>query len=154
RLQHAQSLPDVYEPALDAIVRALRCARASILLLDGAGVMRFVAWRGLSDAYRGAVDGHSPWTPESRDPQPVCLADVDAAALPEALKETVRREGIAALAFIPVTESGRLLGTFMVYFDAPHAFTDAEIDVAIALARHLGFAVERMRADAARREAE
>ena len=28
---------------------------------DEAGAMRFVAWRGLSDRYRAAVDGHSPW---------------------------------------------------------------------------------------------
>jgi PAS domain S-box-containing protein len=154
RLQHVQSLPEVYEPALDAIIRALRCQRASILLLDDAGVMRFVAWRGLSDTYRRAVDGHSPWTSGTNDPQPVCLADIEGAELPEQLKQVVRAEGIAALAFIPVTESGRLLGKFMAYFDAPHTFTDAEIDVAVALARHLGFAIERARADAARRAAE
>ena len=34
--------------------RALPCQRASILLFDESGVMRFVAWRGLSDAYRRA----------------------------------------------------------------------------------------------------
>ena len=168
RLQHVRSLADVYEPALDAISRALRCGRASILLFDEAGVMRFGAWRGLSeagvmrfgawrglsDAYRRAVEGHSPWTRETRDPQPVCFADVDAAELPEPLAQAVRAEGIAALAFIPLTGSGRLLGKFMAYFDAPHAFTDAEIGVALALARNLGLAVERMRAEAARREAE
>jgi PAS domain S-box-containing protein len=154
RLQHAESLQDVHEAALDAIVRALRCQRASILLLDDAGIMRFVAWRGLSDPYRRAVDGHSPWTPGTLDPRPVCLADIEGAELPEQLKQTVRAEGIAAAAFIPVTESGRLLGKFTAYFDAAHTFTDAEIDVAVALARHLGVAVERMRADAARRAAE
>src|SRR5262249_32886509 len=81
RLQHAETLQDVHEPALDAIMRALRCQRASILLLDDADVMRFVAWRGLSDGYRRAVDGHSPWTPETPDPQPVCLPDIEAAEL-------------------------------------------------------------------------
>ena len=151
RLQHAQSLEEVYEPALDAIMRALHCERASILLLDEADVMRFAAWRGLSETYRRAVDGHSPWTPATRDPPPVCFADIDSAELPDAIARAVRAEGIAALAFIPLTENGRLLGKLMAYFDAPHVFTDAEIDVAVALARNLGFAVERMRADAARR---
>jgi PAS domain S-box-containing protein len=42
---------DVYNSALDAIARALGCRRASILLLDDAGIMRFAAWRGLSDDY-------------------------------------------------------------------------------------------------------
>jgi hypothetical protein len=32
-----------------------------MLFDDDAGVMRFAAWRGLSDAYRRAVEGHSAW---------------------------------------------------------------------------------------------
>ena len=53
RLFRAGSAEDVYQAALDAIVRALGCERASILLFDNTGVMKFVAWRGLSDGYRG-----------------------------------------------------------------------------------------------------
>ena len=29
----------------------LDCTRASVLLFDDTGIMRFAAWRGLSDAY-------------------------------------------------------------------------------------------------------
>jgi len=65
RLQRAESLDDVYELALDAILGALQCSRASILLRDGSGAMRFAASRGLSEPYRHAVDGHSPWIPTS-----------------------------------------------------------------------------------------
>ena len=61
RLQYATSLPDVYDAGLDAILAALACERASILLFDDSDVMRFVGWRGLSDGYRKAVEGHSPW---------------------------------------------------------------------------------------------
>jgi PAS domain S-box-containing protein len=63
-LHRAQSLNDVYSAALDAMLSALRCDRASILLFDDAGVMRFVGWRGLSDRYRETVEGHSPWNPD------------------------------------------------------------------------------------------
>ena len=154
RLQHAASLADLYEPALDAIMRVLRCQRASILLLDASDTMRFVAWRGLSEPYRRAVDGHSPWSAEIHDPQPVYIDDVQRAELPASLKRTVREEGIGALAFIPLTEGRRLLGKFMAYFDAPHAFTTAEIDIAVAIARHLGLAVARTRAETARRDSE
>jgi GAF domain-containing protein len=48
RLYRAGSLRDVFDAALDAIVGSLGCERASILLFDDFGVMRFVAWRGLS----------------------------------------------------------------------------------------------------------
>ncbi len=43
---------DIYDAALDAIVAALHCSRASILRCDTDGMMRFAAWRGLSDRYR------------------------------------------------------------------------------------------------------
>jgi PAS domain S-box-containing protein len=153
-LHRAQSLGDIYDSALDAILRALPCERASILLFDQAGVMRFVAWRGLSDAYRRAVDGHSPWTPDARDPTPVCIDDLDDVELDESLRATIRAEGIGALAFIPLVTGGRLVGKFMSYYDAPHVFTAAEIDLAVAIGRQLGFGIERIRSEQARRESE
>jgi len=150
KLYRATSLDDIYDAAFDAIARALRCYRASILLFDEAGVMRFVAWRGLSAGYRQAVEGHSPWKPGDRDPQPVWLADVDGADLPQALKDVVRAERIRALAFIPLVARGEVVGKFMTYYDAPHAFQTDELNLAIALARQIGFGVERMRAHEAR----
>jgi PAS domain S-box-containing protein len=153
-LQHAGSLAALYEPALDAILRALRCDRASILLFDQSDVMRFVAWRALSEDYRRAVDGHSPWKRDVKDAQPICLEDIERAELPEALKQTVRAESINALAFIPLEQGGRLLGKFVIYYDRPHVFTELEIHLAVTIARQLGFAVERIRGEQALRESE
>ena len=155
RLYRAESLSVVYEAALDAIIRALGCERASILRTDPQRIMRFVAWRGLSEAYRRAVDGHSPWTADEANPQPVCIEDVERADLPDALKSIVRQEGIGALSFIPLMSStGRLCGKFMSYYAAPHVFTRDEIDLSLNLARRLGFAAERMEAEQARQQAE
>jgi GAF domain-containing protein len=56
RLYRAESLDGVFSTALDVICEALGCSRASILLFDKHGVMRFVAWRGLSEDYRRALD--------------------------------------------------------------------------------------------------
>ncbi|HUN45091.1 MAG TPA: PAS domain S-box protein [Stellaceae bacterium] len=151
RLQHAHSLDDVCAPALEAILRALRSDRAAILLLDDAGVMRFAGWRGLSESYRRAVEGHSPWPRDSRDPAPIMISDVAAADLSPAVRQAVTAEGIGALAFIPLLEGGRLLGKFMTYYDRPHAFTEGETDLALTLARQLGFGVERIRSEAAAR---
>ena len=153
-LFRSASLSCVYDAALDAIRRALGCKRASILLFDGAGQMKFVAWRGLSDQYRRAVEGHSPWTRDVKEPQPVCVSDVETGDIAEDLKATVRAEGIAALAFFPVVMNGELVGKFMVYYDAPHIFSDDEIDVAVMIARQLGFSVERSRAEEQRQRGE
>jgi PAS domain S-box-containing protein len=144
RLYRADSQQGVYEAALDAITGALGCERASILLLDESGVMRFVAWRGLSDAYRQAVDGHLPWTRDSKDPQSIYIRDVGSADLPDTLKATVKAEGIGALAFIPLMAKGELVGKFMTYYKDTHAFSGAEIALAVTIARQLGFSVERM----------
>src|SRR3954462_6760241 len=64
-ISRAQSLDDIYGAALDALAEGLGIARASILLFDPDGVMRFKAWRGLSQEYRRAVEGHTPWTPDA-----------------------------------------------------------------------------------------
>ena len=111
KLYRAASLDDIYDAAFHAIARALRCYRASILLFDESGVMCFVAWRGLSAAYRKAVEGHTPWKPGATDPQPICIEDIDAADLPQPLKDVVTAEGIHALAFIPLVARGTVVLT-------------------------------------------
>jgi PAS domain S-box-containing protein len=153
-LHRAQSQPEIYRAALDAIDAALGCERASVLLFDDAKVMRFVAWRGLSDAYRAAVEGHSPWSSDSRDPEPIVIADVATAELGPELRATVQQEGIAALAFIPLVASGTLIGKFMTYYPTAHAFTADELALSLAIARQLAFSVARLRAEEAIRRKE
>jgi two-component sensor histidine kinase len=48
----------------------------------------------------------------------------------------------------------RLVGKFMTYYKAPHVFSDTEIDLAVNIARQLGFSVERMNAEDAERRAQ
>jgi PAS domain S-box-containing protein len=149
-LYRAETIKDVYEAALNAIVDAMHCSRASILRCDRDGVMRFVAWRGLSDGYRRATTGHSPWRLDETNPEPVSMANVDCAELDPPLRAIVKQEGIGALAFIPLMAEGQLVGKFMVYYDAPREFAAEEIELALTLARQLGFAIERTRAEQAR----
>jgi PAS domain S-box-containing protein len=145
RVNRAESLPDIYEAALDSICRCQRAERASILLADEKGVMRFNAWRGLSEGYRRAVDGHSPWRPDETSPEPVVVNDVAAANLPEDLRRVVTSEGIAALVFIPLTYEKRLLGKFMIYYDAPQNLARRDLQAAETIASQVAFAIVRQR---------
>ena len=154
RLQHVTTVQEVYDVALDAITRAASCERASILLYGETETMRFVAWRGLSDGYRRAVEGHSPWTRDEKDPRPVVFENIPASNLSDELKSTIASEGIGAVAFIPVMEGGRLAGKFMAYYNTPHHFTDAELEVGLTLARQVSFGIARIEAEQARRAAE
>jgi PAS domain S-box-containing protein len=153
-LHRAISMEDVYEAGLEAICGALQCDRASILIDDNHGIMRFVSWRGLSEDYRKAVEGHSPWRAGETNPQPVCIDDIDAADLGESLKATVRAERIKSLAFVPLVSEGKLMGKFMMYFSARHDFSTDETELSLAIARQLSFAIDRKRADAALRQSE
>ncbi|MBS1852900.1 MAG: response regulator [Acidobacteria bacterium] len=142
-LNRVQSMEDIYTAALKGICSAVRCERASILLCDGEGVMRFVSWRGLSDEYRQAVEGHSPWTPNDGEVQPICISDIDQAELDPTLKSKIRAEGIRALCFIPALANGKVIGKFMTYFAVPHEFSSFEVDFCKAIARQLGYVIER-----------
>ena len=139
-------LGEVLEVALDALLEATGAERASVLLCDDEDVMRFRAWRGLSDEYRAATDGHSAWPPDEADPQPVLVEDADRAGFEPWLEEVVRNEGIAALAFLPLVRRGRLLGKFMLYRDAPHAWSEREILLGRTIANHLASVTERTKA--------
>jgi PAS domain S-box-containing protein len=137
----------VCEAAVDAVV-SVGAHRASVLIFDDAGVMRFRAWRNLSHGYRAAVDGHSPWSRDTKNPAPVLIDDVRTDASLGALREVIAAEGIGALAFVPLTADGRLLGKFMIYYDTPHAFSAAEVRLAETIGHHVGFGLGRLFAEA------
>jgi PAS domain S-box-containing protein len=142
----ASELGEVLDAALDALLEATHAQRASVLLLDDDGVLRFRAWRRLSDEYRAFTEGHSPWAPGDDDPQPVLVEDLATAGFEPELERVVREEGIAALAFVPLVRGGRLLGKFMLYHDEPHAWTDREILLCRTIANHLASVTERTQA--------
>ena len=145
RSQSATSLRDVYTAALEGITSALRTDRAAILLFDNRQAMRFVAWQGLSATYRKAAAGHSPWKPSTKNPKPVCIADMRQANISQSLKRTMRREDIRAAAFIPLVIERNLIGKFMIYYHAPHVFTPSELDLAITMARQVAQAIEHQK---------
>ena len=71
-------LNDLLDEAVDALLDATDADRASVLLYDEELTMRYVAWRGLSDEYRAATEGHSPWAADTVDPEPVLVPDAAA----------------------------------------------------------------------------
>ncbi len=161
-LGRATSLAEIYDAALAALQAALGVQRAAVLLFDPFDTMRFKAWVGLSGSYRAAVEGHTPWSSSERDPEPVLLADVTAEPalqmrLPhtgEWLCDVVQREGIEALAMVPLVDQGKLLGKFMVYYGTPHHFDAEEVRFMQTLAGTIAFAITRKRAEDALRASE
>jgi signal transduction histidine kinase len=152
-LGQAVALPDIYDEAIDGLLQSVKADRASVLVFGPDGVMRFTAWRGLSDAYRDAVEGHSPWTRDSADAQPITVRDVEADPSMASLRAVLGAEGIRSLAFIPLLDETGVLGKFMMYFDTPHEWTESELRLSRTIARHVSFAILRHRRDSELREA-
>ncbi len=153
-LHRANSIEEIYSAAMDAIESALDCDRSAILLFDGEGIMQFVASHGLSAGYRAAVTGHSPWKLDESDAQPISIPDTATAGLDEKLEAAVLEEGIRAVAFIPLVSDGALIGKFMAYFRDAYRFTKDDMNVSLAIARQLAFAIQRQRTNARLHERE
>jgi PAS domain S-box-containing protein len=154
QVNRAEDLEEIYKVSLDIILQSVKADRAAILLYDDDQVMRFKAWQGISDDYRRAVEGHSPWRPDTPDPQPVSIPDIEHAPLEEDLREVIRREGICALGFFPLTYQKRLLGKFMVYYDAPHAFLEEEVHLSQTIAGHIAFSLQNKMSEEALRHSQ
>ena len=164
-LYRAETSTDVYEAALDTITCALGCSRASILLFDDAGIMRFAAWRGLSDAYRRAVEGHSiaaafwEWVrPGSGSTCGVALATGDRSIVPDIELsdfmagsedlEAYRQTGIRAVQSTPLlSRTGRLLGMISTHWRNPHQPSQRDLRLLDVLARQAADLIERTQAE-------
>jgi PAS domain S-box-containing protein len=143
----AETVEEIYEHALDAVVEGLRAERASVLLFDEAGLMRFRAARGLSEAYQRAVDGHSPWTRDEPNPTPILSSDIERDPTLEAFRPALRAEGIRSLGFFPLVHRRRLLGKFMVYAATPRELSEADVQLARAIGTHVAQGVARRQAE-------
>jgi PAS domain S-box-containing protein len=145
----AQSVEEIFEASLRCLATGLGVERSSILLFDDAGVMRFRAWRALSDGYRAAVEGHSPWANDDPAPLPVLVPDVQDDPDLGPLMDVLRQERIRSVAFIPLVVAGRLIGKFMLYYVEPHDFIEEEVLTAQVIAAQIAFAIDKQRAYAA-----
>ena len=147
-LASATSPQDIYDAALRGLATAVGVERASVLLFDSDGVMRFKAWRGLSDEYRAAVEGHTPWTPGQPTPEPIVVADVATDSAFAAYRKVFARERIRALVFVPLVSQGQTIGKFMLYWGEPHVPAPEAIDATRVMGALVGLAFERARQNA------
>ncbi len=153
-LTRAQSLEDVYESALTSLLASTSADRAAILTFDDEGIMRFRAWRGLSEEYRVAVTGHTPWPRGTQNAEPVVVNDVEESADLVRYRSLFAREDIRALAFVPLELELGVFGKFMLYQRDPHEWSGDELGVAQVIAGHVALVLQRKRAELAQKRSE
>jgi signal transduction histidine kinase len=142
-LNRLDDIEAIYDYALHSVLRISRSQRAAILLFDDNGVMRFRAHQGLSDMYRAAVEGHSPWKRDESFPAPIAVADTEADPAWASYRDVFRAEGIRALAFVPIVHQRKLIGKFMLYRDEPRPFAPRDLQLTATIAVHVAQGIER-----------
>ena len=153
-LTRAKSLADVYDSALTSLLASSVADRAAILTFDENGVMCFRMWRGLSEEYRDAVAGHTPWSKGTKNAQPIPVTDVFTDSELIRYQDVLAREGIRSLVFVPIELEDGVYGKFMLYRREPHEWTPEELGIAQLIASHVAVMLERKRAEAARASSE
>src|SRR6266550_3657677 len=88
----ASILSDVFHESLDCLEHTLGADRSAVLLFDADGVMRFKAFRNLSDSYCRKVEGHSPWSRDEKSPVPLLVPDVASQPNFDAYRTTILGE--------------------------------------------------------------
>jgi signal transduction histidine kinase/CheY-like chemotaxis protein len=153
-ISQTHTVDEICAVALHALAGGLGLARSAILLFDDDSVMRFAAWRNISADYRAAVEGHSPWRPDTPNPEPLVVPDVTKEPSLAAFLPTIQAEGIAAMTFVPLVSLDRVIGKFMLYYNEPHTLSADELQLASLIAWQVAFAVERTGAEAQARRSE
>ncbi len=146
QLNRADTTEAVYRAGLDALRATSGADRSAILLFDKSACMRFVAWEGLSKDYRRATDGHSPWSEDATDPQPIFVSDPRQCHELDTLLPALEAEGIASLAFIPIVHRRKLIGKFMLYFNTARTFPTELTRHMLSIAEHVGIGLSRQQA--------
>ena len=134
QLTNAASLDAMFASVVDALVQGAGVTRAAVLTFDDSGVMRFRAAHGLSPEYQSRVDGHSPWSADTVNPPALLINDAASDPAVASLREILAAERIGALAFLPLSGGGRLLGKFMLYSEQQTEWQEVDLEFARAAA--------------------
>lgn len=148
-------LEAVLAAILNAIVPVMGCQKAAVFLVDEEGQhLNLVSAKGLSQDYIAACQSLAVATDPrawiAREERARTVSDVDA---PEALavfgteanREQARREGIKALAKVPLHAHQVLIGGLAIYFDEVHEFSPIALELLTTFANQTAIAVDNAR---------
>lgn len=129
-VSQAREPGEIYRAAAQGLLHALAADRTAVLVFDPDNALRFKEWVGLSEQYRAAVEGHTPWQRGAVDAQSITVSDVMQDTCLSAYRQLHATEGIRAIAFIPLLGNGGLIGKVVLYYNTPHDFQENELQVA------------------------
>jgi len=153
RLNRAATIEAVYPPAVEGALEVLEASRAALVCFDADGHPHVAAAQNIPQNLYDAIANSLPWRPDDTDALPLWYADLQ--ALPESHPwKRHAPDGVRALAVVPLLGRNQLLGALLVYYDAPHEFTESERDLAQILITNLSAVLSHLQTEVALRESE
>jgi len=117
---HSENLEDVYAATLDAAESVFTTKRGAILIADDDKVVRFTAWRGVSERHREIVEADERCR-QTETIQQVLIDNIENADIGP-MKNVILGEGVRAVGLVPLVAERRIIGKLAVYFNEPHVF--------------------------------
>ena len=142
------NLDEILKAALDKTLQVMEMEAGGIYLFDKeTAELTIHAQQGLSPQFVAGVDrlrlgeGFSGRVVESGQP----LVVTDVASDPRLTRSIVREEGLRALAIVPLSSKGQVLGTLFAVTHGYREFTDQDIQLLSSIANQIGVAVDSAR---------
>ncbi|TMR29827.1 GAF domain-containing protein [Nonomuraea zeae] len=144
-LTRALNVREIVELVADHVMPVFKVQAMAILIAEGRR-MKIVGSHGYDSEVLDRFDGlpltsHTPAEEVLRTREPAFFADWD--ELRQAHPEAVQHDEMAAWAFLPLTVSDEIIGTFVLAFGQPHTFTAEERSSLTALAGLTAQALDR-----------
>ena len=162
-LRGAPTPEALFEPVCRILVEETGLRLAWLGRLDDSGWLRPEAWAGeATDYLEGLVLGTDPDLPEGRGPggqslqtgEARVIQDIEADPAMQPWREHARGQGLRGAAALPFRQSGRVVGSLLVYAPERDYFTDDVIGLLQQASHALGFALDQHQAEQGRRQAE
>lgn len=149
-LAEADGVRDVTDVVATMVLGAFDASGMLVLLADS-GKLRLAGHSGYTERLLGMIDGlpleaRLPLAQVTRTREPIFVASPSAyvEAFPTSA-QMVEAGGKQAWAFLPLTVSGRSLGSLTISFDRPHEFAPEERGLLVSVAGLLAQTLERAR---------
>ncbi len=152
------SLERIYEKVGEAVARLIRFDALGVTLLDRERgefhVLDVAAHTALPEVFdfrMPIAETLTGWVASHQAPRRVDDAGRDA-SIPAASRALLSRRGFRSAVLAPLLSQGQVIGTLNVTHREPRAFTDADVEVLMEVARPLASAIEhsRLHAETAR----
>ncbi|MDX1421313.1 MAG: PAS domain S-box protein, partial [Rubricoccaceae bacterium] len=147
----------VYRAAIAAVTATMGTPLAMLLVRRGSETRCVARSEALPDAAVALFNEHPVGALLPLHTQPILLRDERssrAASLPEPARAMMQAHGVRSVGSFPLVHNGQAHGAFVVFYRAPHTFTDEELQVAETLAWHVAGSLARQRAESSLRDSE